>query len=341
VTPGAAGVRVPYQPELDGLRALSVLLIIAHHTPGLRGLVPGWFRGCFLGVDLFFVLSGALITRLLLAEIDATGALSLRRFYARRLRRLYPGLLAMLAAVCLVVARWLPGELASTGRDAAYCALYLGAWIVPYRPIRFFGHTWSLSIEEAFYLVWPLLLGLLVRAGRRSIVLALLLVVAVCEAWRFYLWVGLTASSGRLYFSPDTRADTLAFGALVGLAVHTGAAARWRGPLRVLGPLAGLGLGALVVVANRADPWYGVYGYPLASLLASLVVARLMVAPARWLSLPPLVGLGRLSYSLYLWHLPAFELGSAWGAPTWLSLAVGVTLAVASYRLIEGPLRAR
>jgi peptidoglycan/LPS O-acetylase OafA/YrhL len=330
--------RLEYRPELDGLRALSVLAVIVYHLPRGREVL----QAGFIGVDVFFALSGALITQLLLAEREATGSISLGRFYVRRLRRLYPGLLAMTSTVVLAAFVWLD-------RDAAHrvlwngvlSAVYLAAFIAPYRPMPLFGHMWSLSIEECFYLAWPAALSLIIRSGRRAVLAFLGLVTLAAFAWRVHLWLDLMASSNRVYFALDTRADALAWGCLVGAAVRWGYAVRARRALSILGPLAGLGLVGLMLHADRSETWFATWGYSLTSILSSVVVARLFVAPAPALALRPLTWIGKLSYSLYLWHVPAIALGSSLGAPPLAALAVGVGLAVASYYAIESRFRAR
>ncbi|HTJ83146.1 MAG TPA: acyltransferase [Polyangiaceae bacterium] len=329
---------IPYRPELDGLRALSVLAVIVYHVPRAHGLVPAGF----IGVDLFFALSGALITQLLLREHDDTGRVALGRFYARRLRRLYPALLAMLAFV--IVASFVAysrASFVSILRDAAISGLYLASFVAPFRAMPLLGHMWSLSIEELFYLVWPLSLAIVAKSGRRAIVGLLVLVVIGAFGWRVHLWFDAMASAHRIYFAPDTRADALAWGCLAGFAVHSGWAARARRALLVLGPCAGLGIAILMHEADRSATWFATWGYSLTSILAATVVARLFVAPSAALATKPLVVVGRLSYSLYLWHIPLIAMGSDLGVPAEASLAVAVVLAVLSYRFVESRWRAR
>lgn len=327
-----------YRPELDGLRALSVLAVIVYHLPFGRELL----RAGFIGVDLFFALSGALITHILLGERESTGRIALGRFYVRRLRRLYPGLLAMTTTVVAVAFVFYEYEVALRVLwNGLLSALYLAAFIEPYRPMPFFGHMWSLSIEECFYLLWPATLAGVVRSGKRAVVAFLVLVTLATFLWRVHLWFDHMAPANRLYFAIDTRADALAWGCLVGAAVRWGFAVHARRALLVLGPVAGLVLVGLMLTADRTETWFATWGYSATAILSSLVVARLFVAPARLLAFGPLTWVGKLSYSLYLWHVPAITLGPRFGVPPLAALGVGVGLAVASYYGIESRLRAR
>ncbi len=334
----AAGGRLAHRPELDGLRALSVIAVVIHHVPPGRAAFPA----AFIGVDVFFALSGALITRILLTELDRTGTLSLGRFYLRRLRRLYPGLLTMIVAVSLAALVLLGGAfVVKYLPDAALAALYLAAFVVPERPIALVGHTWSLSIEEAFYLVWPVTLRALAKRGLRPVVLLLAFVVLAVPLWRMHLWWDEMASSSRLYFALDTRADAIAWGALAGLAVHSGLAERIARPLGGLAWLSGAGLLVLTRIGNRSETWYAVWGYSLASALSAIVVARLFVRPSKILASAPLVWLGKRSYSLYLWHVPVFLLGGDRGVSFFVLVPLAMALAMVSYRFVELPLRAK
>lgn len=325
-----------YKPELDGLRALSMLLVVVYHMP----LVSPWLPGGFIGVDVFFVLSGALITQLLLAEEARTKTVTLGRFYWRRSRRLYPAMLLMLALTTALSIVVFPHDiLGRTLRDAAYCSVYLGMLPALWGKVRFFGHAWSLSIEEAFYLVWPAAL-LAVRKPRARLLLAFL-VVLMCEAQRLRLWFALMVPSQRVWVAIDTRAGAIALGCIVGLAMHAGTLARARSALVWTAPVAAALLLVFARVADRRMTWYATWGYPAVALLATIVVARLLVAPSAFLALPALVWLGKLSYSIYLWHVPLITIGDALDWPIALSIAVSFVAAWLSYRFVETPLRAR
>lgn len=329
--------RLAYRPELDGLRALSVLVVMAYHVPeGHRFL-----RGGFIGVDLFFALSGALITRLLLAELDQSGRIAFGAFYLRRLKRLYPALIAMLAFVAL--AGLVLYEGAAIRRllgNVAISALYLASFVQPHTPMPNLGHMWSLSIEELFYLVWPLALALVLRSGRRAVVALLLLVILLVFGWRVHLYLERFVSASRIYFSPDTRADVLAFGCLAGVAIHSGFAARHRRALQLGAPMCALALLYIACTADRGEIWFATWGYSLTALLSACVVTHLFVTDSRLLRSAPLVWTGKLSYSLYLWHIPLIAMAPAVGMPPIVGLAAGIALAIACHYTVENRLRA-
>ncbi len=336
--PAGRGDALPYRPELDGLRALSMLAVVAYHAQ-IHG---AGLAGGFIGVDVFFVLSGALITQLLLSEEARSGTVSLPRFYVRRIRRLYPAMLAMIVATTLAAIVLYPRELlGETVHDAGFCALYLGDLLALEKRVRFFGHAWTLTVEEVFYLVWPLAFLALGRAGKRARILFLALVVAACEARRIDLWFDDTATPQRIWVGLDTRAGLLALGCLLAFAVRGGAVARAKPWLMRLAPLAAIALLTIAVCADRRTELYVTWGYPATALLATVVVARLFAAPSRALAAPPLVWLGKLSYSLYLWHVPALTFGEHLGWPLPLILAITLAVSCASYYGLESRFRAR
>jgi peptidoglycan/LPS O-acetylase OafA/YrhL len=319
--------RLGYVPALDGLRGIAIALVVTLHY-------TDWPYGGAYGVDLFFVLSGFLITTLLLEEREKTGRIRLGRFYVRRARRLFPALALMLAAY-LVFAAVVRGQNALL-RVAEY-GLYGGniysAFVRPAGPSGL-GHLWSLAVEEQFYLVWPVCLLVLLRTRRPGRWLALLLAALVC--YRFALIAG-HASSDRLYFPPDTRSEGLLLGCLLAFARRNGFVAReWVAK-------AGLMLAVPAVLVGQFR-----FGLPVFELGAVALVAAGVAKTelAGLLSWRPLVGLGKISYSLYLWQSPvgwAFvpvPLASAWHLRP-PALAVSLALAYASYRLVELPFRAR
>jgi peptidoglycan/LPS O-acetylase OafA/YrhL len=317
---------VRYVPALDGLRAISILLVMAYHLPLAVPVLPGGF----IGVDVFFVLSGALITRLLLAR----GEIALGAFWWRRLRRLYPAMIAMLVTTLIASAFVFPKSvLPTTARDAGFCAVYLGVLPALWGKVRFFGHAWSLSAEEIFYLAWPLVL-IAIRRTRARVLFAVLVILA-SEARRLTLWFVDVAPSQRIWVGLDTHAGAIAIGCIVGIAAHEG----WHRRIdRALVWIAPVALGAILILARIADrrtTWYAVWGYPLAAIASAIVVARLFAAPARALSIAPLVWIGRLSYSLYLWHVPIFTFGDELKWPLPVSVAVSIGLAVVSWIAIE------
>jgi peptidoglycan/LPS O-acetylase OafA/YrhL len=369
-----------YRPALDGLRALAVSAVLLFH--GGVSVLPGGF----LGVDAFFVLSGFLITSLLLAEQAATGGIRLGAFWIRRARRLLPALLVVLVAVVLTYRSVLAGpELALLRGDALAALAYVANWRMIYRGDDYFArssvpsplqHTWSLGIEEQFYLLWPLILVVTLWLARRwltgsrsrplllAISLAGVAASAVAEAW-FYR----TVDVDRAYFGTDTRAQALLLGCALaavlsrpgvpGASANTGAGpnrvagatATW--PSRVVGVLSLVGLvgtGWLWTHAGGTDAWLYFGGFTAGGLAVAAVIAHTAMSPtgvtARALALPPLVWLGRISYGVYLWHWPVYGLLNAdrtsLSGEALLAARVGATLAVAfaSYVLIEQPVRA-
>lgn len=348
-----------YMPGVDGLRALAVAAVVIYH------LGAGWLPGGYLGVDVFLVISGFLITSLLLVEHDRTGRIDLRRFWFRRARRLLPAVFVMIAVVLAVMLILHAGEVARLRGQVVASVAYVVNWHfifadVPYfeqfgRPSVFL-HLWSLAIEEQFYLVWPLVLaGVLMLVAWRRTVLAALVVAAgttsVVLAW--VLWEPY-ADPSRIYYGTDTRAVALLAG--VGLALAP-AALRGHPPRRriaragvqALG-IAGLA-GVLVAMFTLGDLDERLYRGGL--LLVALAAAALIAATAdgasplgRMFALAPLVWIGLRSYAIYLWHWPVIALTRPHDdvpldGPALLALRIALMLglAVLSYRFIEVPFR--
>jgi peptidoglycan/LPS O-acetylase OafA/YrhL len=308
--------RLGYRTSLDGLRGVAVLMVMAHHAPF------SFAQGGFLGVDVFFVLSGFLITGLLMQEHYRTGAISLRKFYARRALRLLPALVVMLSVVLALPGLFLPRG-ASPWRLALVVFFYAANWVAAYQLVDLdvLTPTWSLAIEEQFYLLWPPLLHLLLvlKIGRRWIVSFLLLGIASASIIRVTLWnsFGLEAT-WRLYYGLDTRMDSLLLGCLVGLLAAWDLLPKrgWLLAATRYAALAAAGiLGVLTYTASRSGLEALEALFLGVELLASVVVAVLIVglvtSPPRLLSLileqPALVWAGRISYGLYLWHVPIFH----------------------------------
>ncbi len=340
--------RLGYVRALDGLRGCAVLLVMAHHAN-----VP-LMQGGFLGVDVFFVLSGFLITALLCQEFDRAGRVSLRRFYARRLLRLTPALLVMVAVVVPVLLVWQPGQLRSDSLAAApwtlgYATNYLA--MVVDRGLGVFGHTWSLAIEEQFYVLWPpVLVWLLVRRSARFIASALMCAAAVVAVGRAVVWLRFE-NAEYTYFALHARADALLIGCVAALALTAASTAVVRSTASRLAPLAaacGLALAVLMTFARTTSGWVHVAGFLMAAVASVGVISHLAAAPesfvARLLSWRPIAAVGTLSYGLYLWHVPVFELvKDAYPLMPFrylLVLQVGgsAVVAVASYAVVECPM---
>jgi Predicted acyltransferases len=354
--------RLGYRADLEGLRAVAILLVVAVHAG-----VP-WLRGGFVGVDVFFVLSGFLITGLLVQEVSDTGRLRFAEFYVRRLRRLLPALLAMLLVVGTLASLLLaPAEQLGQSSAAAMAALWLSNIHFAFAPQNYFApgtetnlflHTWSLGVEEQFYLVWPaLLVWLLGRDGERGVArLKIGMFVVVVISFTACAWLSYKAPQLAFYMMP-LRAWQFAAGALVWLYFKVPRAAmgtpwwdRHSGMLHAIGWL-GLGMVALAGVLFGADiPYPG--GYALLPTLGAVgVVAAgcVVMRPtgvSRLLSWRPLQWVGGISYSWYLWHWPILLLGRAVtgsDAPlyrvAWVLLSL--VLAWLSCRFIESPIRNR
>ena len=364
VVPAGGRPSFGYQPALDGIRAFAVAAVLLFHA----GI--GFVAGGFLGVDAFFVLSGFLITSLLLTERLRTGRINLTRFWLHRARRLLPALLAMLLATVVAGHYLLDSDALGLLRADAYAALaYVANWRMIFRGTGYVAataapsplqHTWSLGIEEQFYWIWPLLIaGLLVwLAGRRARVVLLVFCLlgtagSALLCARFFD----PDSISRSYYGADTRAQALLIGAaLAAVLTPTGARvpARHRGASRhlMLGALALAGAATTLWLWHAATDtarWMFDGGLTVAALATAFVIAHAVVSPrsptARFLALPPLVALGRISYGVYLWHWPLFSFLTAdlTGLSRWPLLAVRLLgtfgLSLASYHLIEQPIR--
>jgi peptidoglycan/LPS O-acetylase OafA/YrhL len=342
-----------YHPALDGIRALSVLAVIAYHDDYRMA------RGGFLGVDAFFVLSGFLITTLLVLEYRRRTTISLSTFWARRARRLLPALLLVLAVAAVYVHRdvvaW---DRASVRNDGLASLFYVANWrfiVTKHSYFELFAspspfrHMWSLAIEEQFYIVWPLVTLLCLKLARGSV----RLLAAVCA-------FGVVASTivmattfarhdpSRAYYGTDARAHSLLIGALLGLLLIV-----WKpetAARRVIGILGVLASAMIVIawtqVSGTSASYYRGGSVLYAVAVALVITAALQHGPLRaLLSLKPLVWTGRISYGLYLWHWPI----DVWlvrshlpiddASLKLLRLALTFAAATASYYLLERPIR--
>ncbi|MGW9553205.1 acyltransferase family protein [Nocardiopsis sp. NPDC055551] len=350
----APPTRRTHVPALDGLRGVAVIGVLLFHT--------GHLSGGFLGVDLFFVLSGYLITDLLLREIRASANVSLGAFLGRRIRRLLPALVVMLTTVTLLVWSFGPPDMVRTTlADGPWVQLNVLNWHLiaesagywdAFGSARVFEHLWSIAVEEQFYLVWPVLLLVAARllsapdrwvAGVAAAGSALSLVLMICLVD--------PADPTRVYIGTDTRAFSVLLGALVATPPVRDALARgvdrWAGAALVV---AALGLGvSWVLVDGTTSPWLFTGGLFAHSMVAAMLIAVIAHAPrttvARILAWGPLRWTGLISYSLYLWHWPVIVLLSpevtglhGW---TWTLVvsAVSIGAAVLSKYLVEDPVR--
>jgi peptidoglycan/LPS O-acetylase OafA/YrhL len=338
---------LPYRPDIDGLRALSVLAVIFFHAK-----IPG-FAGGYVGVDVFFVISGYLITQVLMARSGDGLWAQLGEFYARRCRRILPALIAMLLASTLV-AYWLflPGQLRRFGEQLAFSAGLVGN-LPPWREGGYFElqapfaplvHLWSIAVEEQFYLAFPLVFlvaGRALRRGRRA-----LLCGAALVSFALCVWASYHTPVANFFLAPS-RAWELLLGAVVALGAGGSLSAH---PAREM--LAGIALLTVIgcVIGYDSGMRYpGLYAVApcLGTAILLVTAARSPSRIARWLSAKPLVFTGLISYSLYLWHVPILAFAGYYYVrplPPWhvaLLLLSTYLLSAASWRYVEAPVRRR
>jgi peptidoglycan/LPS O-acetylase OafA/YrhL len=359
--PAEHGLR--YAPGLDGIRAFAVAAVVAYHIGTTSGAVV--LPGGFLGVDVFFVLSGYLITSLLVVETNQHGRISIRKFYVRRARRLLPALFALLLIVGAVGALWLPQQAARLRGDLiAALGYYTNWWLIAENSSYFatdgdrpalLTHLWSLAVEEQYYLIWPLILVALaaVRA-RRGVMLVIVLAGVVASAVAAAMMYDPFSDPSRVYYGTDTRAVAPLLGAALALAVRPWKHRRRisRGLRRTLdtaGIMALLGLAVVAAVLSDSDDVLYLGGFSAIALLGAVVVGvagHPGTALGEMLGTQPLRWLGERSYAIYLWHWPVCVLtrpGTDIPVTGWanaaLRVAIAIVLADLSYRFIETPIR--
>jgi len=364
-------VELTHYGALDGLRGVAVAAVLLYHGG------VGWAGGGFLGVEVFFVLSGFLITSLLVAEWGRTATIRLGAFWARRARRLLPALFCLVAVIGLYYAvagsaQAIPG----LKGDGISALTYWSNWhqisagssyFAATGPVSPLEHTWSLAIEEQFYVVWPILVGaVLWLAGRGAAPgsrrpLLVVFGVTVAGAIASLVDTAILFDGGRhldrVYYGTDTRASGLLIGAAlaIGLALWRGRARdEDAGPRRALGVAAVpalAGVLAAIAIANGSDVFLYPYGLLALDGATVLLIAAAVLRPSspatRALSVRPLRAVGEISYGLYLWHFPLFlwltadTVGVSGTGLLLVRLAVTLAVSIASYVLIEQPIRQR
>lgn len=332
-----------YRSEIDGLRAVAVVPVILFHA-GLEG-----FEGGFLGVDVFFVISGYLITSILIAQIDE-GRFSLADFYERRARRILPAL-AVVVLACIPFAEWLllPQQridfwqsVGAVGLFGSNFLFWLEAdYFAPAAELKPLLHTWSLAVEEQFYILFPLvLLGVWHTGWARTLVVVLALAGLSIAAMEYLLRVDPSAN----FYLPFSRGWELMAGAICALLQRR--YGQWQSDI-----LAGAGLlmvcASLLLFAENV-PFPSLWGLiPVMGVCLLILFAAKGTAAARLLSFTPFVRIGLVSYSAYLWHQPLFAFYRAWSlvepaiAEMLVLSFISIGLAAVSYKLVEQPFRSR
>ena len=347
-----------YMPGLDGMRALAVLAVVAYHFN-----LP-WASGGLLGVCMFFVLSGYLITDLLDAQWNRFGRINLKNFWQRRIRRLLPALLVMLAGVVLWTAIVDPLKLSSLKEDVLAAMFYASNWWLIFHHVSYFAsfgppsplnHLWSLAVEEQFYLFWPLLLwlGLRYLPSRKRLV-GLILAGAMISALAMAVIYQPGTDPSRVYYGTDTRAFALLIGAALALMMPSRKLSdiitrRTRNFLDIAGGAALLIVLLMIWQTNQYETFLyrgGLFIFSLASAVLVAVLAHPASRFGRLFGWKPLRWLGVRSYSLYLWHYPVIVLTSPAVNTNGVNvlrilgqLGASIALAALSYRYIEEPFR--
>ena len=354
------GIR--YIPAIDGLRAVAVIAVMLYHL-GFK-----WIPGGFLGVDLFFVISGYVITRLLLDSIQRSGGLDLRAFYVARIRRLLPPLVFMIITTTIFVGLWAPDTMRRFLGDAPF-ALFGGMnWWLVFRQTDYFEaigrppllqHTWSLGVEAQFYLVWPLILLLVLRYfGKNKIPGAALLIAAFSGIALLVVSLQIDAAStskvSHVYFGTDTHSIGLFLGAALAVSwipqnLQETVTRKAQDFIDGIGIVGFLGIIAAFLFIDENDPTLYKLAFPLAGLFGCAIITSIVHPASRFapiLSSKPFVWIGERSYAIYLWHWVVFQVtrpdfdleGSQWALYS-LRLLIVFALADISLRLVELPVR--
>lgn len=354
------GIR--YIPAIDGLRAIAVVAVMLYH------LGFDWIPGGFLGVDLFFVISGYVITRLLLDSIQRSGGLDLRGFYMARIRRLLPPLVFMIITTTVVVGLWAPDTMRRFLADTPF-ALFGGMnWWLVFRHTDYFEsigrppllqHTWSLGVEAQFYLIWPLILLFILRYfGKNKISAVALFIAAVSGITLFIVSLQVDAANAsqvsHVYFGTDTHSIGLFLGSALAVSwipqnLKVKVSKKAQDFIDGIGVIGLLGIIAAFLFVDENDPTLYKLAFPLAGLFGCAIITSIVHPASRFapvLSSKPFIWIGERSYAIYLWHWVVFQItrpdfdleGSTWALYA-LRILIVFALADISLRLVELPVR--
>ncbi len=351
---------LPYMPAIDGLRAVAVLAVFFYHVN------VSWMPGGFLGVDVFFVISGYLITALLISEYRSKGYIDVIAFWWRRARRLLPAVAVMIAATMLIALIFVPGEVHGLRDDALASLFYVNNWHLVISDQSYFEtfarpsllrHLWSLSVEEQFYLLWPIFCAFgMRRFGIRGVLHFALAGIVVSTLLMMVLYDPSESGGARAFYGTDTRAAALLVGVVLAVVWHPSTLAgrnepRTRLMVNVLGFIGLVMVAHTFFTVHDYDASLYDFGFLLIALWGGMLVLALAhpkFAGAPLLSNRPAVWLGERSYAFYLWHWPVVTLTRPHidvpfgGAPLIiLQLLVTTGLAELSYRYVETPFRRR
>ena len=354
------GIR--YIPAIDGLRAVAVVAVMLYH------LGFSWIPGGFLGVDLFFVISGYVITRLLLDSIQRSGGLDLRAFYKARIRRLFPPLVFMIFVTIIYISIWAPETMRRFVSDSPFALLGGMNWWLVFRQTDYFDtisrppllqHTWSLGVEAQFYLIWPLILLLVLRQfGKAKIPGAALFIAAISGIALLLVSYEVDAANAsqvsHVYFGTDTHSIGLFLGAALAVSwipqnLQEQVNKRAQDFIDGIGVIGFVGLLGVFLLINENDPTLYKLAFPLAGLFGCAILTSIVHPASRFapiLSNKVAVWIGERSYAIYLWHWVVFQVtrpavdleGSTWALYA-LRILVVFALADISLRLVELPVR--
>ncbi len=353
---------IQYIPAIDGLRALAVIAVMLYH------LGFAWIPGGFLGVDLFFVISGYVITRLLLDSIAQSGGLDLRGFYLARIRRLLPALIFMVTTTIIAIGIWAPDTIKRLLIDTPFSLTGTINWWLVAREQDYFEsigrppllqHTWSLAVEAQFYLIWPLILYFVLKKfGKKHIPIAALIIAAASGITLFLVSLSLDAANtskvSHIYFGTDTHSFGLFLGAA--LAVNwipqnfkIAVSKRAQNFIDGVGIFGFIGILATFLLIDESQPTLYKIAFPLAGIFGAAIIMSIVHPASRFapiLEFRPLLWIGERSYAIYLWHWVIFQVtrpsvdlaGEDWALYA-LRILIVFALADISLRYIELPVR--